>query len=675
MDEFRDAIAKIEIEGTKFRGTGFLIAPDLVATALHVVADRQTEPPSFFHGAIHLKFRGGHATDAEVIQDKWNQNADCVLLRCLDAGPLAEYPIIPLRELSQSNDLWKTRGYPDAQPVDGTTWDGDVTSYTEQLTNSYAKRKVAYQPVIQLFCKQAGAGTGAPPRGLSGAPVVIGTAAVGLLRFALMQDGRATAGTLYACHAKDIAALYPERLGLRPPLAQVVVLTPAQIVQLTALLVAAFKDNLPGLRCTVRFSLGADAERSVASAKELTEFVSALVPALVQQGPGMISVLLRGAIMARGTDRDLRNFARQVSTYALEPLNDDPEIQENHDSELVTKISSALVELNTKRDVHELQHIMASYRPDFEKTRRQIGVLAKYKELHNCLHEIQERRETIANNVARLKSGDSVSLYLREDASFLKERARKARSQIPGLPTGDEQLDWINQLDACAADMKAATAPAASVEDTENVLKIPERLDHILPNAAHINEELVDAAKDVRLDNFAETMRSVEKQFGATLSDNSLKRLREGTLAVGRLRSRLAGLVAEHDEWQSINTDFEYTKTQDKLQPQAKFYLWRQFKAKLIGLCDVFPQEEWSIDLKEMMKPWMPDDPPPEPQIPANIKKIKDDFQSFHKQCVDRFIEVDKELNALCKKITSFGMPLDVLLSITRTDRDDHDSG
>jgi V8-like Glu-specific endopeptidase len=41
MDEFRAAIAKITIEGTNVRGTGFLVAPDMVATALHVVADRK----------------------------------------------------------------------------------------------------------------------------------------------------------------------------------------------------------------------------------------------------------------------------------------------------------------------------------------------------------------------------------------------------------------------------------------------------------------------------------------------------------------------------------------------------------------------------------------------------------------------------------------------------------
>jgi len=661
MDEFRDAIAKITIEGTNGRGTGFLVAPDMVATALHVVAERKTEPPTFFPGPIHLEFRG-HKTDAEVIPDKWNQDADCVLLRCLDPAALAAYPTIPLRELDHSDDLFKTRGYPDAQPIDGVTWAGQVRDYAAQLTNFYATRRSSYEPVLQLFCDDAGAGTGAPPKGLSGAPIVVGTAAVGLMRFALMQDGRAVAATLYGCSARDIVALDPERLSLRPPLAIAVILTPEQMAQLTGLLVAAFADNLNGLRRTVRFSLGAEAARSVTPAKDVTEFVSTLLPTLVQQGPGMISVLLRGAITARPVNQDLRAFAQQVSPYALQPLSDDKDDQEAHDSELVTKITVALIDLNRIRQVRDLQHIMASYRPDFEKTRQQIGILAKYKELHNCLHSVQERLDWITNNVERLKSGDNLTPYLKVDAAFLRELAKNARNQLGGLPTAEEEQDWIDKLDACAADIKAA-AVAASVADSEKVLDVPERLAHILPNASHINKELVGVARDVGLNNFSETMRLVEQQLGATMSEDSLKCLTEGSLAVGRLRSRLAGLVAEHDEWQSLNTDFEYTKTQRKVQPQARFSSWPQFKAKLIGLCDAFPQEDWSIELKDLMKPWMADDPPPEPQIPANIKKLNDDFNEFYKSCVDRFIQVDQELNELCKKITSFKTPLEVLLN------------
>jgi Trypsin-like peptidase domain len=662
MDEFRDAIAKITIEGTPIRGTGFLVGPGLVATALHVVADRKVVPPEFFNKPIQLKFRG-HETKAEVIPNKWNQEADCVLLRCLDAEPLAQYPTIPLRELTHSDDLFKTHGYPDAQPFDGATWAGKVRDFRAQLTNFYQTGERAYQPVLQLYCEEAGAGTGAPPSGLSGAPVVVGSAAVGLMRFALMRGGGTVAGTLYACSATDIAALDPQ-LKLRPPLIPVVVLTPEQAEQLKRLLVEAFMDNLSGLRRAVRFSLGIEAERGMPSVKDVTEFASLLVPTLVQEGPGMISVLLRGVITSRPTDENLRAFATQVSEYALRPLNDEPGVQRGHDDNLVREINLALAALTAMPRREEVRGIVASYRQDFEKTREQILLLAKYKELHNCLHEVEARLDSIVDSVKRLIAGENVFRYLKEAATSLDELVANARPQSCGLPTEDEEQTWISELASCAADLRSASRPGAPVGAVEKVPDIPDRLRSILSRASDINNELVRAAKQVRLDNFAETMRSVEQQLGPTMSESSLQRLREGTLAVGRLRSRLAGLVSEHDEWQSINSDLQYARTQtSKHQPQNKFAAWNTFKGKLAGLCDAFPQERWSIELRTTMEPW-PDAPPAEPRIPVAIAQLEDDFLEFHHQCVRRFIRVDDELNELCARVALFQTPLDGLLEI-----------
>jgi hypothetical protein len=227
MDEFCDAIARITIENTEVRGTGFLVAPDLVATALHVVANRETEPPTFLSGKITLHFQGrfgtglqDHDVTAEVVDKRWNQDADCVLLECKES--VDSRPTIPLQDLSESDGLWKTHGYPDSQSIDGMVWEGKVNTRYGRLTSSYETRRVAYEPVLQLYAIHAAAGKGGLPKGLSGAPVIVGTAAVGLLRTSLLEGERAHAGTLYACSAKDIMELWPERLKLRPALAPAV---------------------------------------------------------------------------------------------------------------------------------------------------------------------------------------------------------------------------------------------------------------------------------------------------------------------------------------------------------------------------------------------------------------------------------------------------------------------
>ena len=72
----RNAIARIEIvsgsgSAKPPRGTGFLVAPDLVLTAMHVVADRNAPTLTLIPGRIVLTFPT-HSTDATVVDDCWD---------------------------------------------------------------------------------------------------------------------------------------------------------------------------------------------------------------------------------------------------------------------------------------------------------------------------------------------------------------------------------------------------------------------------------------------------------------------------------------------------------------------------------------------------------------------------------------------------------------------------
>lgn len=208
MEEFvRDAICLIKCPvdqtGKISRGTGFLVAKGLVVTALHVVAKGRRNPGEFFPGPISLRFRHLR-TEAEVVAGSESWESDCVLLRCMDPPPC--HPI-PLEDLETSGVPWETWGFPDAQPVDGMLVVGNVRDVGAQLEG---------MPAFQLFSEEAAAGDGAPVAGLSGAPVLVGAAAVGLLRFALMREGRTVAGTVYACPARAIVRASGGRLKLRP---------------------------------------------------------------------------------------------------------------------------------------------------------------------------------------------------------------------------------------------------------------------------------------------------------------------------------------------------------------------------------------------------------------------------------------------------------------------------
>lgn len=191
----RNAIARIDVlqNGQSIsRGTGTLIGPGRVLTALHVVANRQTDPPEPYPGEIVLTFPGG--TTSAVSSGLQDRKADWALLDC--ATPPATRPV-QLDSAGDEDVSWETFGFPDANPRDGMVHTGTIEAIHAELEGV---------PVHQLYSKQAAAGDGAPVKGLSGAPVLVGDRLVGVLRFALMRDSKTVAGTLYACPAASISS-------------------------------------------------------------------------------------------------------------------------------------------------------------------------------------------------------------------------------------------------------------------------------------------------------------------------------------------------------------------------------------------------------------------------------------------------------------------------------------
>ena len=204
----RNAIARVDIiQGGKSvsRGTGTLVTDRLVVTALHVVADRKANPPTPHAGTIRLTFPT-HTTDAEILEERFDGQADWVLLSCADPPPIRP---MPLGELDEGHNEFVSYGFPDAQPLDGMVQRGTVENRHAALFGT---------PAYQLFSLQAAAGDGAPVKGASGSPVLVDGALVGVLRFALMNERQeARAGTLYACPVPSIIEACEDLLPIPDP--------------------------------------------------------------------------------------------------------------------------------------------------------------------------------------------------------------------------------------------------------------------------------------------------------------------------------------------------------------------------------------------------------------------------------------------------------------------------
>jgi hypothetical protein len=208
------AIARVVGEDGLANGTASLVGTNLVLTALHVVADRSSDPPTFFPAPIRIRFRDGFETTATAA--KYDRLEDWVLLTC--ASPLPQtIPPLTLGTVSRDGDEWKSYGFPiTTEYPPGTTPVGGEKAHTKAdglvihgtITARHGKLVVGEHnvPVYQLHCDEVASGQGLRSSGLSGAPVIVNGSLVGMLRWSPLEDHRSEGGTLYACPATSIAA-------------------------------------------------------------------------------------------------------------------------------------------------------------------------------------------------------------------------------------------------------------------------------------------------------------------------------------------------------------------------------------------------------------------------------------------------------------------------------------
>jgi len=203
--DLRTCIVRVEsLDGKHIAGTGFVVAPDLVVTCVHVVDALGVGAG----GRVRLMFHVGRAMEAEVTADGWHPEEDVAFLRLSTRLPEGAVPV----ELGSSNGCsghaYFAFGYPE---------DGEVQAHWPQgrIGGLVPIQGYPYQ-LLQLQGAEV-------DQGLSGSPVFdnVTSRTVGMIAAIKNLDDRRIQDPkvryAYAIPAETIHSLCKTELGLLPP--------------------------------------------------------------------------------------------------------------------------------------------------------------------------------------------------------------------------------------------------------------------------------------------------------------------------------------------------------------------------------------------------------------------------------------------------------------------------
>ncbi len=197
------------ISGPDGTGTGYLVAPQRIATALHVV--KSWQPGQRFPVIVGA---GGTVCHASLV--KSDPTTDAALLsfeETVDVVPM------PIADGLNRNVIWECYGFPAVanktdQPA-GLPIDGQVKD--PQTMNDIG------QTAILLYSDIVAAGNASPLHGFSGSPVVVAGALVGHLTKHIGDPDdkrRAAYGYVYACPIGAVVKMLdvtPQTVTIAPP--------------------------------------------------------------------------------------------------------------------------------------------------------------------------------------------------------------------------------------------------------------------------------------------------------------------------------------------------------------------------------------------------------------------------------------------------------------------------
>jgi hypothetical protein len=310
----------------------------------------------------------------------------------------------------------------------------------------------------------------------------------------------------------------------------------------------------------------------------------------------------------------------------------------------------ALGELMLNPEVHGK---VATFEAVFSASLKQIEILGYYKDLHDLLHTLQFSCYSYLTSLVRNAKlePDDISIW---DNFIQYERALDQiivglrKSADPSLTTRIA-LPWIQKL---LADL-TQVFHAISENNIEGIATAIRPIQRVLATEpSRINDRLAAAAEAIQLPMLIDALVGVRNSIDVTgVNREKVNKFGNGVNAICDLKEKLYELIENHNRWQEIDIDFrriEGLMTNDYSELENS---WPDLKAMTESQV-VNIKDDWALLLARDIQKL------DAALVTADLKKIRQAFQSVRTRANYRFYDVDLSLKDLCDKLRKVGEPL-----------------
>jgi hypothetical protein len=316
--------------------------------------------------------------------------------------------------------------------------------------------------------------------------------------------------------------------------------------------------------------------------------------------------------------------------------------------------------------IRTVQDSLRSYEESFAHASESIGVLGRYKRLHDYFQRVDGAYKMLLRSrkaSSAPESWDEIEEDAGELASELEQLLLFARN---GSFLPDEIL-WTGRLDRMSGELKAA----ARDHDDAKVGEICERLLKVLSvQPGRINARLVQTAGQLALGDIAEKLRKIPTSLGdVELNEQARARLEEFTRGIdslGRLDQSLRALINNHNCLQEIDDSLRSFEMNLRPSPDEIAYTWTDL-AEPLGKLNGDSGASWLPGLRELGKTMdaFVARPPTEPKA---VREFQSVFREVRVKINVGFNQTDEDLRRFCEQLQKVGD--DLKAAIGRMQRD-----